>query len=279
MHTKLSEIFSDIQFVYKLIITISSIGVIISGAEWLWKARQFKGNNLFSWKIRKTRISYFNKYKFFDFIYKYPNILFLIGTQVMCALLCLINLDNIVALSLLCSIIALISIILSLKSFIGHTGADQMLKATFIVISLCLLSRSNFAQNLGLIMISCHLTIAYATPGFIRLSVKEWRNGTDIILMIRSHTYGNYKLWMYLKNTKPAAMILSWGIIIFESFIVLAILLPTPLLVTYLVFGVIFHIGNAIFMGLNTFPWAFIATYPAFLWCSIQLKSFLTMSL
>jgi len=27
--------------------------------------------------------------------------------------------------------------------------------------------------------------------------------------------------------------------------------------------GVGFHLGTAVFMGLNVFPWAFLATYPA----------------
>ena len=36
--------------------------------------------------------------------------------------------------------------------------------------------------------------------------------------------------------------------------------------------GVTFHVGNAVFMGLNRFMWAFSGTYPAVAHCSRSLR-------
>jgi hypothetical protein len=36
----------------------------------------------------------------------------------------------------------------------------------------------------------------------------------------------------------------------------------------YLACGVLFHLGTAITMGLNKFVWAFLALYPAALYCT-----------
>ena len=38
------------------------------------------------------------------------------------------------------------------------------------------------------------------------------------------------------------------------------------LLILFLAWGVVFHIANAFTMGLNTFFWSFLATYPALLY-------------
>jgi hypothetical protein len=40
----------------------------------------------------------------------------------------------------------------------------------------------------------------------------------------------------------------------------------------FAVLGILFHVANAVIMGLNTFVWAFVATYPAILFCAVSLR-------
>jgi hypothetical protein len=40
----------------------------------------------------------------------------------------------------------------------------------------------------------------------------------------------------------------------------------------FAVLGILFHVANAVIMGLNTFVWAFVETYPAILFCAVSLR-------
>lgn len=258
----------SLEYIYNCILYISSVGIIISGIEWIYLSKSFKDQELFSWKVRKTRNKNLLGKKIFNVIYTYPNILFLILCQVLCAILLLffIN-DNAIKIAC-CIIISVISITLSLRSYVGYTGADQVMKLTFTASTLCFISNTNFALSLGLTFISVQLIIAYATPGLLRLFEKEWKNGNDLLLICRLHTYGQAAVWRFLETNKKFSKLISWSIMCFECCAPLVIFLPVKYVILYLVFGVFFHTGNAIVMGLNTFPWAFIGTYPAYLWLS-----------
>jgi hypothetical protein len=270
----LNELFQDKDFIYKLVLGITSIGVIISGMEWLSLSAVFKDENLFSWKIRKTRTSFFIRAKApFDYIYGYPYIIFLVTIQVFSALGIMLFLDQIFIRTILCGVISIISIFFSIRAYMGHTGADQMFKLTFITVTLSYLSNSEFALKLGLIVISIHLIIAYATPGLLRIFQKEWRNGEDLLIMLRLNTYGNFTIWQLFKKHKVLYKTVTWGIILFECSIIIALFLPINYLLCYLLLGILFHLSNAIIMGLNTFTWAFVGTYPAYLWLSCTINN------
>ena len=48
--------------------------------------------------------------------------------------------------------------------------------------------------------------------------------------------------------------------------------MPRPLALAVLAAALVFHAGNAAIMGLNTFVWAFAATYPAILWLHAAVR-------
>jgi hypothetical protein len=52
---------------------------------------------------------------------------------------------------------------------------------------------------------------------------------------------------------------------IFEIGFVSIYLMPDEIKIIYLITGFIFHLSNALLMGLNSFFLVFIATYPIFL--------------
>ena len=60
-------------------------------------------------------------------------------------------------------------------------------------------------------------------------------------------------------------VVLSWAVILGEVCFPLAVLLPARGVVAVLAVGLAFHLVVAVCMGLNTFVWAFVATYPAVL--------------
>ncbi|HEY6033401.1 MAG TPA: hypothetical protein VIV58_04055, partial [Kofleriaceae bacterium] len=53
------------------------------------------------------------------------------------------------------------------------------------------------------------------------------------------------------------------AMVITEAAFPLALLGPWWLVLAFFAWGVVFHVANAVLMGLNSFLWAFVATYPA----------------
>lgn len=269
----LTEIFKNSELLFKTVIFISAIGVVVSGLEWLALKKHFSEDNLFSWKVRKKGLYFFLKYtKLLEYIYSRKFILTLITIKVFSAIIVLIfiNDDSIIILPLI--LISTISIILSLKTYIGYNGADQLIKITFITTSLCILFKSEVAYSIGLIFLSVQLIISYATPGLMRIFQKDWRNGNHLIYITRQHTYGNKYLFKVLKENLIFCKVSSYGIALFEIGSVVAFLLPLEFVIYYLIIGVLFHISNSIIMGLNTFLWAFIGVYPAYIWLALIIK-------
>jgi hypothetical protein len=65
---------------------------------------------------------------------------------------------------------------------------------------------------------------------------------------------------------------LAWSVMLAEAGAPLAVLLPAHGIALALVAGLAFHVANAACMGLNTFVWSFLATYPAVLlvWTAVH---------
>lgn len=266
---------NTVEDVFRLILCIASIGTIVSATEWLSLWHHFKEDGFYSWKIRKIRSSVFLKYTVFNYLYSYPYVLMLLLIQVIAALTLLMFNQNFTVLSICSFIIATISILFSLRSYVGYTGADQMLKIIFTTASLCFVFKTKETLSIGLTFLAIQLIIAYATPGVLRLFEKGWKNGTHLLLITRQHTYGNKTLYEILKSNNRLRIAGSWAIVLFEFGILFAFLLPPGFLLLYLFVGIVFHLTNAIIMGLNIFPWAFVAVYPAYFWFSVLIRTWI----
>jgi hypothetical protein len=59
---------------------------------------------------------------------------------------------------------------------------------------------------------------------------------------------------------------------LFECTFPLALISGGTGFAVFAVIGLLFHVLSAMTMGLNTFVWAFVATYPAILFCSFSLR-------
>lgn len=277
MFTEFKFIFQNEINVLSLVATISAISAIISSLEWLSLYKQYKDDGIYSWIVRKSRTKYLlNGFLslFFNFIFRYPNVLFLIAAKLLFSIVVLFSYGNTTLLSISSTVIALTSILLSFRGLSGFSGADQMSKITFTTLSLCFISLSPLVLKIGLLFLSGQLIIAYSTAGWLRIIQPTWRNGSDLLLIIRQHTYGNKLIWDKARKHPEILKFASLTILIFESSILFALFLPLKFFLIYLCLGVLFHLLNAILMGLNTFFWTFLATYPAVIWTCIQLNNY-----
>ncbi|MDB5678816.1 HTTM domain-containing protein [Sphingomonas bacterium] len=114
----------------------------------------------------------------------------------------------------------------------------------------------------GVIVAGGQLTLSYAVAGFSKLAIRTWRDGSELQGAMAAEAWG-HPLVAQLTRHRPVALAASWGVMLLEAAFPLALLAPTPWLVAALGLMLLFHFATAVMMGLNLFPWAFAAAYPA----------------
>jgi hypothetical protein len=159
----------------------------------------------------------------------------------------------------------------------GGDGADKL---AMVVIAGSTLQALGTALGLpaltfaGVLWTGGQLTLAYATSGYSKLRHAAWRSGAAIRGALSSYAFGCG--WAArLVRTDGAARLLAWAVILPEVLFPLALLLPPEWLAAVLGLFLLFHLVIAAAMGLNTYPLAFAAAYPATLmlgqWLRVQL--------
>lgn len=111
---------------------------------------------------------------------------------------------------------------------------------------------------------------SYFIGGFVKLRRRQWRNGSALAGFIGSTIYKEGWLTSYLRSHRSMAALLSWLAICFEIGFPFLVMFQ-PLTSVVLVAGISFHLANAYLFGLNRFTFAWMATYPALLFCSQSL--------
>lgn len=114
----------------------------------------------------------------------------------------------------------------------------------------------------GLLWTGGQLTIAYFAAGASKAMLAPWRKGQAVRGALTSYTAGHRWTAAALRNDE-LALALGWAIILAELAFPLALFAPLPAMLAALTAMVLLHLGIAIIMGLNTYPWGFLAAYPS----------------
>lgn len=275
MSIHLNNLLDNERLLLQLIALGSSIGAIIANLEWLKLAKHFKNGGIYSSEVREVRLPQIvNKQfvKFLSFLFSYPNILLLFILKLILIGLLFFTLDSPVIFGITCIFLVVLAIIISIRGNEGTTGADQINTITLLIVGLCILSPSELSWRVGIIFLALQLIIAYSTSGWIRILQPTWRNGEDLLVVLRQHTYGNRFIWNIGKKYPKLIKYTSLSILIFESIALLIVFMPIKVVVLYLSIGIVFHLLNAIIMGLNTFVWSFIPLYLSYFWVANELN-------
>jgi hypothetical protein len=147
---------------------------------------------------------------------------------------------------------------------LGDDGADQMLMIMSVAFAASLwLHSAPGSLEAGACFVGAQACLSYAVAGIAKLIGPDWRRGNVIPLILATRSYGTLRLARMLRGRPLLTKLLCWGTIALETTFLVAPLLPLPVLLALLAIACFFHVGNAAFMGLNGFLWAFVATFPA----------------
>jgi hypothetical protein len=108
---------------------------------------------------------------------------------------------------------------------------------------------------------------SYFVSGWVKLLRPEWRSGAALPVFLDSGVYGPLPADSLFRRPWLARTV-SWVFTVWEGCFVLA-LLDQRLAVVFCASALVFHFLVYRYFGLNRFFWAWLASFPAVIWCSL----------
>jgi hypothetical protein len=262
--------------VYACIIRLFCIALFLTALEYIIIIGQFGDDGIYSWKMIKLRTARSVRKLSPDMLFNKPGVLFIMLVRILCSIYLFADPLSQITVYLIALIVAT-SLLLAIRSPIGSDGADQM----SVIISIALLITFIFPEpkiaSVSLYFIAAQSILSYIIAGTAKMLSKKWRNGTAIFQIMNTESYGSERIALYLQRSSPSiSAVLSWNVMLVEASFFTVVILPYPYFLVFLAWGLLFHIYNAIIMGLNNFFWVFLSTYPAIIYANIALHHYLS---
>jgi hypothetical protein len=254
----------------RLIETLASASVLLSSLEFIVVPRLIDDTSFMIWPVFRLRHRWFfdgRLGKVFDRILAWPAILFVLFLRLLAALLLFVGVTWSTAHIALLAIITVSTMAMMLRTTYGLEGSDQILLIIFVTLTLVFARPSPVTMTLGLWFLALQACLAYCTAGYYKVASPMWRDGTALVGIFGTRCYGQPMLARYLADHHRLTIWLSRAFAVSECGFPLVLLLPKSMLPYFLAWGIGFHASCAVLMGLNNFLWAFLATYPAVVYC------------
>ena len=242
-----------------------SIWCLVSTLEWARNIDLFRESGLLSWRILSLRPGLILRSERAQALFWDRSIVFVLGLRIVAAAVLLATTNAIAACIALIAIVAT-SWFLTVRTWLGEDGADQMGQIVAIgalVVGVGVASHQSALSFAGTLLIGGHLFIAYFFSGYSKLKSAEWRRGQALVGVMGTHSYG-HPLGAHIASGSPTfSLCFCWLVIVGETLFPLILFAPHAVAVAVLGAFFLFHVANAWFMGLNTFIWPFAAAYPS----------------
>ncbi len=250
----------------RIVEQVAAVGVIVSCLEWLAQPAKLRDDALLGWATQRNRAAWLVRARYgrlLDALFAFSGAIALHVLRLACAVTLVAPWTD-GPLRVACVLtLAGLALALRFRLPIGLDGSDQMLSIVLVTVALAHVVDSETGRVLCLAFLACQACLAYATSGWLKLADPLWRDGTYLGRVLSSTTFGHPRLGAFLLRNRRAARLLTAAMLGFECLFFAGVLLGGPAAVVAIACGVAFHLATAVFMGLNTFVWAFVATYPA----------------
>ncbi len=247
-------------------IRIASIGVLLCSLEMLVKRSVLGRSGLLSPEVAITRSPVLmtgGVRPALDFLFQPRIAIALLTLRVLLSIAVWLGEPSAIEVGFL----ALSGVYLSLRSPYGLDGSDQMTNIVFFSCSLGLIVGTPVAKQIVLIFLAAMVCQAYFVSGLEKLKSGIWRSGKAISSVALTKLYGVRSIGDRLTQMPSMCLAMAWFVILFEFLFPFGLLAPHPGWWIALISAGLFHLFAAAFMGLNTFFWAFLSTYPAVIFC------------
>jgi hypothetical protein len=171
--------------------------------------------------------------------------------------------------------VAATTLLLRLRSPIGMHASGGMVMVTFTAAALGLAVGTAQAVGFALAFIGGQACFAYLVAGSRKLQEPLWRDGRAVPLISSNLMWGARRQAVALRAHPRLGSTLGWATMLGECSVPLALVAPLPVALAILGCAMLFHLGVAVQMGLNSFVWAFGSTYPAIIFCNYWIRAHL----
>lgn len=254
---------------------ISAVGTLLGALEHVTSPEAFEEGGLISWEVGRTRFKWL-AHKKADALGKVmspPGLQVMVALRVAAAAVVISGTSDRKARAAAHAYITATNWLLHTRNSFGGDGTDHMnMLVEAAQTASALFPDDKRVQEACNWFIAAQSCLSYITAGAAKLISPQWRDGTAMTGIFRTRTYGDERLYKLFKKHPAAATAVGWATIIGELSFPLALVAPKKAALGLLGTGVSFHVGNAVFMGLNRFVWAFSGTYPAVAHCSRALR-------
>jgi hypothetical protein len=158
------------------------------------------------------------------------------------------------------------NVIVRLRRITASDGAEQMTILIFLAALLGTLYPTPHTVAIVATFIAAQTLLCYLSAGLAKSASHTWREGKAVTIILGSQAHGHRRLARALTGRPPLGHLLAWSVMTLELSFILVCVTPQPIVLGILIAGLGFHLGCAMLMGLNSFVWAFPATYACVFW-------------
>lgn len=276
----------DIDLVLQVMIFITGAHTVLNSLEHISTRDRFGEDGILNWNVSKLYVRAANPLApLFEPILRYPRFRLLLFARLLSGL----ALASAVALAAAGRDALLWTIAPWLLLFVffttvcscfrhqaGLSGDDHMsLVVTAGLFVATAFPDGSFAQLAAVVFIAVQVTLSYFIAGVHKLFSTTWRDGSALEGVMSTKTWGHSGLHALFQRYPRVNLLAAWTIIGFEVLFPLWLLTSPDVTVLFLAVAFVFHVGNAVFMGLNGFLVMFPAAYPAVYYTSYGIDSLL----
>lgn len=253
---------------------LTGLGAAVSSLEYLASSRDFDRGELLSWETARTRYRWMTgrSERALGTVFDKPGIQVLFGMRVLAAATLMNPRSSSQRKTAAATYLAGTNFAVHARSPYGSDGSE-----TVLTISLTTLALSRWfgsdprARQACLWFIAAQSCLSYGIAGVAKAISPVWRDGSAVRDIFRTKMFGHKLAFSVLRERPKMARALGQLTIVGETLFPLVLVAPKPIARALIGVGASFHLGNAVFMGLNRFVWAFLGTYPAIVYCSRAL--------
>lgn len=265
---------SEAAEVYRAVLAIAGLGLLVSAAEYWVRADAFEPTGPYAWRVLSLRRDV--PEAFGALVSRLParaTIRALMALRVAALLAAVVSHPGEATFTAATGLLVASEALLSWRrTSLGADGADQMTALILVTTFVCAgIAPTEFTLTAGLWFIAAQGCFSYLAAGVAKLVSPTWRSGVAVGLILNTGAYGTPGVASLLASRTWLSSVMSWSAMTLETLFPIALVAPEPVRWTVLAAGALFHLQCAVIMGLNTFLWAFIATYPAIIYAAMQL--------
>lgn len=255
--------------------TLTSVGVALGAVEYLMRPGEFTDTGMLGWRIGRARFRWTarERARVLDPVFAAPGVHVLVALR-LAAALALLNprTDRATRTAATAAVLAS-GLGLGFRNGYGNDGTEHMNLVTFAaLLASRLFPEDAKAREACVRFIAFQSCLSYFAAGLSKATGTSWRDGTAVQGIMRTRSYGTPWGSALLRRRPALSTLLSRATVAGEIGFPLVLVAPRIPALGLLGTGAAFHLGNAVFMGLNRFMWAFCGTYPAVAHCSKSLS-------